>query len=169
MVGAVQVGHRDRVGVAVHVAAGDVFGHLVECARGEQAAGPQRPDELRRIEAAGHRVHIGVAEHHTDRRPAVRAGDPAGAPAGAVGDRRERLVPARFDQLSPAPDQWPAQSVRVRVERPEGGALRADEAGAEHIVPVAAGMGDPAAVNGQREAARGLTERADPQSGGGHR
>ena len=49
----------------------------------------------------------------------------------------------------------------------EGGALRADEALAEHVVPVAAGAGDPGPLDGEGESAGGLAEGADTQGGAG--
>ena len=60
------------------------------------------------------------------------------------------------------------QPVGVVVELAEGGALRADEPLAEDVVAVAAGAGDPAVLDGERQAAGGLAQRADPQGSPGH-
>jgi len=59
------------------------------------------------------------------------------------GPRLERLVPAHFDELAVTTDQWAGQSVGVAVEFAEAGSLRADEAGAEDVIAVAAGRGHP--------------------------
>ena len=83
--------------------------------------------------------------------------------AEPFGDDGERLVPGGLGQHAVAADQRPRQPVGIVVEFGEAGALRADEALAEDVVAVAAGAGDPAVVDGQRQAAGGLAERADPQ------
>ena len=83
----------------------------------------------RRVQAARDGVRVRVAEIHPDRRPAVLAQHRA----QPVCDGGERLVPRRFGQCAVTADQRPSQSVGIVVEFGEAGALRADEAGAEHI------------------------------------
>ncbi len=73
VVGAVEVGHGERDRAAEHVAQRDVFGHLVQRARGEHVAGAERADDQRRVQAARDGVRVRVAEVHADRRPAVVA------------------------------------------------------------------------------------------------
>jgi len=66
-----------------------------------------------------------------------------------------------------AAHERPAQPIRVGVDRRDGRSLRADEAVAEDVLAVAAGAGDPAVFDGERQAAGGLAQRTDPQ-GCGH-
>ena len=163
VVGVVQVRDGDRVGVAVQQAARHVLGHLVDGGGGEHAAGAQRSEQDRRIEGAGHGVHVRVAEDDTDRVRPV----PLDHGAQPGGDRVEGLLPGGLAQLAVLADERGAQPVGVAVGRSEGGALRADEPLAEHVVAVAAGAGDPGALDRQREPAGGLTEGADAYGGTG--
>ena len=82
-----------------------------------------------------------------------------------VGDRGERLVPRGFGQHAVPPHERPRQPVGVVVELGEARAFRTDETVAEHVVAVAAGAGEPAVVDRQGQAAGGLAQRADAQSG----
>ena len=159
VVGVVEVGHRERDRAAEHVAERDVLGHLVQRAGAEHLMGAERADDQRRVQAARDGVGVRVAEVDPDRRAAVLTDDRA----EAFRDDGERLVPRRLGQDAVATDQRPRQPVGVVVEFGEARALRADEALAEHVVVVAAGAGDPAVGDGQRQAAGGLAERADPQ------
>ena len=88
--------------------------------------------------------------------------------AEAFGDRGEGLVPGGLGQRAVAADQGPRQSVGVVVELGEARALRADETLAEHVVAVAAGAGEPAVGDRQRQAAGGLAQGADPKGCLGH-
>jgi hypothetical protein len=159
IVGAVEIGHRERDRAAEQVAERDVFGHLVKGAGAEHLARAERADDQRRVQAARDRVSVRVAEVDADRCPAVLANDLA----EAVLDDGERLVPRRFDQRAVAPDQRPLQAVGVVVELGEARALRADEPRAEDVVAVAAGPGDPAAGDGERQAAGGFAQGADAE------
>ena len=163
MVGAVQVGDGDGVGVAVEQSARHVLGHLVDGGGGEDAAGAQRPEQHRRVEGARHGVHVGVAEDHADGVRPV----PLDQRAQPGGDGVEGLVPAGLAQDAVLPDERGAQPVGVAVGGSEGGALRADEPLAEHVVAVAAGAGDPGALDRQRQPAGGLAEGADAYGGTG--
>jgi hypothetical protein len=164
MAGVVQVRHGDRVGVAEEQSAGDVLGHLVDRGRGEDAVGAEAGEQHRRVEGAGHGVHVGVAEDDSHRVRAVPLDD--GADAG--GDRVEGLLPGGLAQLAVPAHEGAAQPVGVAVEGAEGGALGADEPLAEHIVAVTACTGDPGALDGERQPAGGLAQGADSQSGAGH-
>ncbi|GAA3506479.1 hypothetical protein GCM10019016_135940 [Streptomyces prasinosporus] len=164
VVGAVQVGHRDRVRVAEEQSAGDVLGHLVDRGGGEQAAGAEPGEQQGRVERAGHGVDVGVAEDHADGVRAVPLDD--GPDPGGHGV--ERLLPGGLAQLAVDADERGAQPVGVGVHGPEGGALGADEPLAEDVVAVAAGAGDPAVVDGEGQAAGGLAQGADTKGGAGH-
>lgn len=163
MAGAVEVGHRDGVRVAEEQSAGDVLGHLVEGARGEQGPGAQGGEQRGRVERAGHGVHVRVAEDDADGLRTVRLGQGG----QGAGDRLERLVPARLRQGAVPADERGAQPVGVGVEPADGGALGADEAMAEDVRPVAPGGGDPGPLDGEAEPAGGLAEGADAQGGTG--
>lgn len=89
MVGAVDVRHRDGVRVAEEQSAGDMFGHLVEGARGEEGPGAERGEQGGRVERAGHGVHVRVAEDDTDGLLPV----PLGQCGQGCRDRVERLAP----------------------------------------------------------------------------
>jgi hypothetical protein len=164
VVGAVEVGHGDRVGVAVEQPAGDVLGHLVDRGRGEEAAGAEAREQHRRVEGAGHGVHVGVAEDDADGVRAVPLHDGA----QACRDRVERLLPGGLAQFAVLADEGGAQPVGVAVDGAEGGTLRADEPAAEHVLAVTAGPGDPGAVDGEGQPAGGLAQGADSQGGAGH-
>ncbi len=164
MVGAVEVGYGDRVGVAVEQSAGDVLGHLVDRGGGEDVAGAEAGDQHRRVERAGHGVHVRVAEDDADgvaaRTARPRRRMPAATASKASAQLASRSSPSRR-----------TRGVRSRSgslsRRSEGGALGADEPLAEHVVAVTAGAGDPAALDGERESAGGLAQGADTQGGAG--
>ena len=163
MVGAIQVGHGECERVAEQIPAGDLLGHLVQGAGGVDVAGPECPDDRRRIQAAGDGMGVRVTEVDRDRGAAGLGDDPA----QTLGGRVERLRPTRFDQRAVPAHQWRAQPVGVVVEFGEAGPLRADEAVAEHILAVTAGGGHPAALGGENQAARRFAERTDSQRGCG--
>ena len=164
VVGAVEVGHGERDRAAEHEAQRDVLGHLVEGARREHLMGAEPADDQRRVQAARDRVRVRVAEYTPTDVPPCLAHDVA----QPVGDACERLVPRRLGQHAVTPDQRSCQPVGIVVQLGEARALRADEAGAEDVITVAAGAGDPAVLDRQRQAAGGLAQRADPQGGPGH-
>src|SRR5690606_12086121 len=107
VVGAVEVGHRDEVRVAVEQAAGDVLGHLVDGGGGEQAAGAEPADQHGRVEGAGHGVHVGVAEDDADGVRSVPLDDRT-YPGG---HRVERRLPGRLAQFPVDADEGGAQPV----------------------------------------------------------
>ena len=111
VVGAVEVGHRERDRVAEHQAQRHVFGHLVEGARGEHLAGAEAADDQRRVQRAGDGVRVRIAEVHADRRAAVLGARTAPRPSATAG---ERLVPGGLDQLPVAADQRRASAGRGR-------------------------------------------------------
>lgn len=163
MVGAVDVRHRDGVRVTEEQSAGDVFGHLVEGARGEEGPGAERGQQGGRIERTGHGVHVRVAEDDTDGLPPVLFGQCG----QGCRDRVERLAPTGLLQHAVLADEGGAEPVGVGVEPAEGSALGADEALAEDVVPVAAGAGDPCPLDGEGESAGGFAQGADTQGGAG--
>ncbi len=164
MVGVVEIRDRDRVGVAVEQTAGDVFGHLVDRGRGEDAAGAEGAEQDGRVEGAGHGVHVRVAEDDTDGVRAVPLDDRAQAGR----DRVERLVPGGLAQLAVPADERGAQPVGVAVDGTERGALGADEPPAEHVVAITPGAGDPGALDGERQPTGGFAQGADTRGGAGH-
>src|SRR5947207_5905523 len=83
--------------------------------------------------------------------------------------RRKRLRPGRRQQLAVPPYPRRAQPVRIDVEVPERGALRADEAPAERVGVVAPDTDDRAAVQGEFQPAGRLAQRAGAVRGLGHR
>ena len=89
-------------------------------------------------------------------------------PPRPSGHRLERLVPRCFGQHTVTTDHRLCQPVGIVVQLGEARAFRADESGAEHVIPVTACPGDPTVLDRQRQAASGLAERADPQRGPGH-
>jgi hypothetical protein len=141
-----------------------MLGHLVQGAGAEHLARAERPDDQRRVQAAGDGMSVRVAQVHPDRRRAVLCNDVT----EAFGDGRVRVVPAGLGQCAVASDQRLREPVGVVVEFGEACALRADEAVAEDVLAVTAGTGHPAVVNRQRQAAGGLAQRADPERGVGH-
>lgn len=141
-----------------------MLGHLVDGGRGEDAAGAEAGEQHRRVEGAGHGVHVGVAEDHAHRVRAVPFDD---GPQ-ARGDRVERLLPGGLAQLAVLAHERGAQPVGVAVDGTERGALGADEPLAEHVVAITAGAGDPGALDGEGQPAGGLAQGTDTQSGAGH-
>ncbi|CAM5268543.1 hypothetical protein SVIOM74S_09712 [Streptomyces violarus] len=164
MVGVIQVGHGDGVRVAEEQSAGDVLGHLVHRGGGEDAARAEPGEQQRRVEGAGHGVHVGVAEDDADGVRAVPLDD--GPDAG--GDRVEGLLPGGLAQLAVPAHERGAQPVGVGVDGPEGGALGADESLAEDVVAVTSGTGDARPLDGEGQAAGGLAQGTDTQGGAGH-
>src|SRR5690606_15278725 len=144
--------------------AGDVFGRLVDRGGGEQTPGAEPGDQHGRVEGTGHGVDVGVAQDDTDGVRAVPLDD--GPYSGGHGV--ERLLPGGLAQFAVDADERAAQPVGIGVQGAEGRALGADEALAEHVVAVAAGAGDPAALDGEGQAAGGFAQGADTQGGAGH-
>ena len=105
--------------------------------------------EVRMMVAPGVRGVFGTAELTHRRAPEF----PAPHDEGFV------QQPALFEILQQRRD-LPAQPVRIGGQFPEHGALRADEAVAEHVFPVAARGDDPVVARGELQAAGGLAERA---------
>lgn len=163
VVGVVQVRHGDRVGVAVEQSAGHVLGHLVDRGGGEDAAGAEGSEQDGRVEGAGHGVHVRVAEDDSDGVRSVPLGDRS----QPRGHRVEGFLPGGFAQFAVLAYERGAQSVRVAVGGSEGGALRADEPLAEHVVTVAPGAGHPGALDRERQPAGGFAQGADAQGGAG--
>jgi hypothetical protein len=163
-VGPVDVRYRHRQRPAEEVPAGDVLGHLVQRRGGVDVARPERLAQRARVEPARERVHHRVAQVHRDRVPPVRLDDP-GEP---VVYRRERLGPRGRQQVAVAPDPGLPEPVGIRVEVPERRPLRADEALAQHVGVVTPYRGDRAALDGQRQPAGRLAQRAGPVRGLGH-
>jgi hypothetical protein len=111
-VGAVQVGYGQGVAVAVHEAAGQVLGALVECRGGVEVGRAQRRDEGTGIEQSGQIVPDRVAQIDRHRLGAVLVEDLA----DELGDLVERLVPGDRTELLALADDGLPQRVGVVVE-----------------------------------------------------
>ncbi len=75
-------------------------------------------------------------------------------------DLGESFVEADLDELAVALHQRPPEPVGIVLETLQGGALRAEEAGAVHVVPVAPNQRHVAVDDVDLEPASGLAERA---------
>ena len=106
---------------------------------------------------------FGLPRYTADRRAAVLTKTAPSRSATASKASSQRGL----GQLAVAADQRPRQPVGIVVELGEAGALRADEPLAEDVVAVAAGAGHPAVLDGERQAAGGLAQGADPQGSAG--
>ena len=161
VLGPVDVGNGDTERGPEHVPAGDLLGHLVDGAGGEDVARPERLQQHASVEDAGEVVGGRVADVDAGgvssvlveqrRQPAV--------------DLRECLVPARRLEAAVALDQRRPYAVVVTVEVGEAGALRADEAVAEDIGLVAADLRHPIALDRELEAAGRFAERTGRVAG----
>ena len=165
VVGAIEIGNRECQGVAVQIAAGDVFGHLIQRAGREDRPGAQGTDDGGAVERTGDGVGIRIAHVDPDRGPAG-GGD---HPAQSCGDGGEGLRPSGFDEFAVVADHRVGQSVGVVVEFGEAGPLRADVSVAEHVVAVPACTADPVVVDAQHQSAGGFTQGTDAQGGTAHR
>ncbi len=154
--GPIEVRDRDREPAAEHVRAGDLLRHLVDRGRREDVARAQALEQRPQVHGAIQCVRVRVADVGGDC-VAVAVGEDR---AEALLDRREGLLPARLDQLAVTAHEWPLEPVRVAVQLPEAGALRADEAGAEDIVRVATDLLHLAAVELDLEPAGRLAQWA---------
>ena len=67
VIGAIEIGNRERNRRAVHVPARDVFGHLIQRAGGEDVPGSQRTDDAGCVQPAGDGVGVGVTQIDPDR------------------------------------------------------------------------------------------------------
>ena len=141
----VEVRDRERDGVAEHQPQRDVLGHLVQGAGRVELPGAKALDDQGHVQSAGDRVCVGVADVDRHRLATVVAQ----YRATAVRRGLEGLVPAHLDQFAVPPHHRGAEPVRVAVEGSEAGALGADEAGAEDVFPIAAGLGHPALLDGE--------------------
>ena len=155
VVGAVDVGDRDAEPAAEHQPGGDLLRHLVDGRRRVDVLGPERLDQRRPVERRSEAVGGGVAEVDGDRVAPV-LGEHL---REAVVDRRERLLPARLDQLAVAAHERLGQAVGVLVKLLQALRLRAEEAAAEDVVGVAADRDDLVAAHRHRQAAGRLAER----------
>ncbi len=132
VVGAVEIGHRDRHRRPEHVARGDVPRHLVDRRRAEAVLRPepgqQHPRERHRRQAVSRRIaHIG------SQRPTSVVGDHRTEP---LLDQCPRLVPGCRHVHPVALDHGAAQAVGILVQLLERRPLRADEPLREHIEAV---------------------------------
>ena len=156
VVGAVDVGDRDREPGAEHQAGRDLLGHLVEGAGREHVARPEGVEQRPVVQQPGQVVDVRVAEVHRDGVSPVPVED-----RGEAGlDHRERLRPVDRLPVAVRAHERASDPVGVGVEPAEGAALRAEEPVAEHVVVVAPHEGDVAPVEVQLEAAGGLAEGA---------
>ncbi len=108
---------------------------------------------------------FGLPRYTPTERPAVLARPRPPSPSATAANASSQR---RLGQHAVATDQRRAQPVGVVVELAEACALGADEPGAEHVVAVPAGGDHPTVLDGQRQSAGGLTERADAQGSVGH-
>ncbi len=160
VVGAVDVGDRDRERAAEHQAGRHLLRHLVDRARGvdvRRARAPAAAPGCRR----GPR---GCARSGCRGRPRARRGRAARgsalSPASIAANASSHVTSWN---VSPPADQRPADAVGIGFELLERGALRAEVAVAEHVVAVAAHERDLAV---RRGAARARTSpRRDGRSG----
>ena len=156
VVGAVDVGDRDAEPGAEHEAGGDLLRHLVDGRGRVDVLRAERLAERRPVDHRAEAVGGGVAEVDGDR-VAPALGERRGE---AAVDLRQRLLPARLDELAVAADERRGQPVGVLVERLQALRLRADEAVAEDVVVVAADRDDLVAAHRHGEAAGRFAERA---------
>ena len=141
VVGAVEVGHRERHRVAEHQPSATCLG-IWSSVLAEYTCRVPRP----RMISGTYSEPAMVCAFGL---PAYTATDepPCSAEHGAESrrDRREGLVPADLDQFAVPANQRTGQPVRIAVEFAETRALRADEARAEDVVAVTAGARSPGA------------------------
>jgi hypothetical protein len=156
VVGAVEVGDRERPHPAEQERRRDVLRPLVDRARRVETLDPRHRRERGDIAREREVVRGRVADVDRDGIDAVSLDHRVQA-ALHLG---ERLVPGDLVEGVAAPDERGAQAVGVVVQLAERGALRADVALAPHIVLVRADLCDAAVLHGDLEAAHRLTERA---------
>ena len=114
IVGAVEIGHRERDRAAEHMAQRNVFGHLVQGAGGERLDGAEPADDQRRVQAARDGVRVGVAQI---RRPMHRRARERPRPAGRRRRRTPRPTSPRSARRHDGPAAVPAGRDRCRVRR----------------------------------------------------
>ena len=158
----VDVGHRDALRRAEHVAAGNVLRDLVHCRRAELVVRPHGAVHDAVVEHRPEVVRAGVAAVHGERVAAVALDH---AP-DAVSDGLPCLLPRDLHVHAVFLQQRPAQAVGVLVQLLERAALRADEPVAEHVVAVAADAHHLLArPHRDLQSARGLAQRAGADDG----
>ena len=166
VVGAGDVRRRDQPHVPVHERARDVLGPLVDRARRVDHREVGETHEEADVAAQREVVGSRVADVGGERPGAGSVAHPVEQLLAAP----ERGVPAHRGPPLAVTDHGLAQPVRVVVQMPERGALRAQEAVAPHVVAVGADATHLVAFHLDLEAAHGLTERtgAVVHGAGGH-
>jgi hypothetical protein len=156
VVGAIEVGHRDRQLVAEQQRRRDLLGALVDRAGRVHVPRPERLGQHPHVEQRREVVRTRIAD--VQRRRVAAAGlEDRPQP---LGDDRIGLVPARRHELAVAAHERPAHAVGILVQVLERDSLRAQEAVAEDVVAVAADRGHRVAVEPDLQAAGRLAQRA---------
>ena len=166
-VGAVEVGNRHPHAVAVQVARCHVAGHLIDRARREHRARPDRLEERTCMRIPGEIVCVRVAEVDADRLVSVLGFHRR----ELLADHGERLVPLDLFEdrrtviVEAPPDNRLAEPIRIFVQLFEGRTLRADEALGEHVVLIATDARDRTVLDLDLQTTRRLAERAGAKHG----
>ena len=153
------VRHGDLPRIAVHQTAADVLRLLID-GRRPVAGDLRQPGERRHVPAQRRAATDGVARAQRQRTPTVAGDDPVQdllrAGEGVV-PRRGLQHPVRIAY------QRRAQAVRVVVQAPERGPLRAQVAFAPHVVLVGTDAGDLPVLHSHLDPAHRLAQVARPQ------
>jgi hypothetical protein len=156
IVGAVEVGDRERPHPAEQERRRHVLRPLVDCARRVEPLDARHRCERGDIARQREVVRGGIAD----------VGGQGGLPMPLEHAAQqalhfcERLVPAHFAERLAVSDQRRAQTIGIVVDLAERGALGTDVALTPHIVLVRADLGDPVALDRDLESAHRLAQRA---------
>ncbi len=156
IVGAVDVGDRDRERAAEHQPGRHLLRHLVDRARGVDVLRARGLQQHAVVREAGKVVRARVAEIDRQRVGTVPLTDRGESRV----DRLERLVPRDLVERVAAAHQRLTDPIRIGFELLQRRALRAQETVTEDVVAIAAHERDRAPVEMELEPARRLTQMA---------
>ena len=153
VMGAVDVRHRDEVGMAEHETAGDMFGHLVDRRCREDVLGAQGAQKYLPVEDPGEIVNVGVAQVDADSIGSVLGDDRR----QTFADEGERLLPCGVAPAVVGADLRCSQPVWIGFELFESGTLGANEPVGEDVVAIAANATYHVILDRDLQTAGGLT------------
>jgi hypothetical protein len=157
-VGAVDVGNGEEPGIAVHQATAHVLRELVHGRAREHPLGVESLDEECRVEHRAEVVARRIADVGSDGVLSVLLPDVAQARS----DPREGLLPADLLPAGGGAAERATDAVRVLMDAPQRGGLRAEVAETARIVFIAADLDDglAPAIHLEDEPTAGLADRA---------